>query len=85
MEKEFYLVAPEHHHYELGTLIRQILPFAQILAEPKEGVRGIVLSENETRAQLFDECGVLIREKKLENPSSIYQGEASKNWGKSVI
>ena len=65
MEKEFYLIAPENHHYELGTLIRQILPFAQILAEPKEGVRGIVLSENETRAQLLDECGVLIREKKF--------------------
>ena len=85
MEKEFYLIAPEHHHYELGTLIRQILPFAQILAEPKEGVRGIVLSENETRAQLFDEKGALIREKKLEEPSDIYQGEAAKNWGKRVI
>ena len=51
MEKEFYLVAPENHHYELGTLIRQILPFAQILAEAKAGVRGIVLSENETKAE----------------------------------
>ncbi len=85
MEKEFYLVAPEHHHYELGTLIRQILPFAQILAEAKDGVRGIVLSENETKAELFDENGVLQKEVKLVDPSRIYQGEASKNWGKRVI
>ncbi len=85
MEKEFYLVAPEHHHYELGTLIRQILPFAQILAEAKAGVRGIVLSENETKAELYDENGVLQKEVKLMEPSRIYQGEASKNWGKRVI
>lgn len=85
MEKEFYLVAPEHHHYELGTLIRQILPFAQILAETKAGVRGIVLSENETKAELYDENGVLQKEVKLMEPSRIYQGEASKNWGKRVI
>ncbi len=85
MEKEFYLIAPENHHYELGTLIRQILPFAQILAEAKSGVRGIVLSENETKAQLYDEEGVLQREVKLVDPSMIYQGEASKNWGKRVI
>ncbi len=85
MEKEFYLIAPENHHYELGTLIRQILPFTQILAEAKSGVRGIVLSEDETRAQLFDEDGGLQREVKLEEPSMVYQGEASKNWGKRVI
>ncbi len=85
MEKEFYLIAPEHHHYELGTLIRQIVPFAQILAEAKAGVRGIVLSENETKAELFDEMGVLQRTVKLVEPSNIYQGEASKNWGKRVI
>ena len=85
MEKEFYLIAPEHHHYELGTLIRQIVPFAQILAEAKAGVRGIVLSENETKAELLDETGVLQRTVKLVEPSNIYQGEASKNWGKRVI
>ena len=85
MEREFYLVAPEKHHYELGTLIRQILPFAQILAEPRSGVRGIVLSENETRAQLYDEKGALQREVKLEAPSRSYQGDALKNWGKRVI
>lgn len=85
MEKEFYLVAPEKHHYELGTLLREILPFARILTEPKDGVRGIVLSKDETWARLYDEAGCLCREARLEAPKAVYQGEASKNWGKCVI
>lgn len=85
MEKEFYLVAPERHHYELSTLIRQALPLVQVLTEPKEGVRGIVLSEDERQARLYDGQGQLQREARLENASQIYQGEAAKNWAKRVI
>lgn len=85
MEKEFYLVAPEQHHYELSTLIRQALPFAQVLTKAKDGVRGIVLSKDETRARLYDEEGNLCREAVLDNPSRIYQGEPAKNWAKRVI
>ena len=85
MEKEFYLIAPPQHHYELGTLIRQVLPFVQILPQPKKGVRGIVLSEDETTAQLFDESGALQRQAVLSDRYDHYQGENEKNWGKRVI
>ena len=83
VEKKFYLVAPAQHHYELSTLIRQALPLAQIVNEPQKGIRGIVLSEGETKASLYVEQGQLCREACLKERSFIYQGEAENAiiWG----
>lgn len=85
MEEKFYLVAPEQHHYELSTLIRQVLPLTQVTAKQEAGIRGIVLSEEETRASLYDEQGRLCKEAVLTERSTVYQGEPRKNWAKRVI
>ena len=51
MSGEFYLIAPEEHFYELSTLIREYIPLVNVLPERKDGVEGIVLSEDERRGE----------------------------------
>lgn len=84
VDNELFLAAPEKHQYELAALIRQVIPFARIYPEPKQGMRGIILSENETAARLVDECGRTVRQARLADPP-VYPGDAAKNHAKLVI
>ncbi|MBR3404845.1 MAG: hypothetical protein IKG91_06080, partial [Firmicutes bacterium] len=85
MNGEFYLIAPEEHFYELSTLIREFIPLVNVLPERKEGVEGIVLSEDERSGVRLAEDGAETARFSLNDSFDGYVGEKSKNEAKVVI
>ncbi len=85
MEREFFLVAPEKYFYELSTLVREHRPLVRVIPEKKEGVEGILLSEDLKSACLIDEKGTILVEKTMEDPFEDYVGETQKNRAKVLI
>ncbi len=85
MNGEFYLIAPEEHFYELSTLIREYIPLVNVLPERKDGVEGIVLSEDERSGVRLAEDGAETARFSLNDSFDGYVGEKSKNEAKVVI
>ena len=57
---QFVLICPEKHFYELSTLIREFFPLCEVLPRRTEGRSGIVLTEDETAGELYDETGKVL-------------------------
>ena len=82
---QFVLICPEKHFYELSTLIREFFPLCEVLPKRAEGRGGIVLTEDETAGELYDETGKVLYSRRVDETFDNYQGEASKNRAKLVI
>ena len=82
---QFVLICPEKHFYELSTLIREFFPLCEVLPQRAEGRGGIVLTEDETAGELYDETGKVLYSRRVDETFDNYQGEASKNRAKLVI
>lgn len=82
---QFVLICPEKHFYELSTLIREFFPLCEVLPQRTEGRGGIVLTEDETAGELYDETGKVLYARRVDETFDNYQGEASKNRAKLVI
>lgn len=82
---QFVLICPEKHFYELSTLIREFFPLCEVLPRRTEGRSGIVLTEDETAGELYDETGKVLYSRRVDETFDNYQGEASKNRAKLVI
>ena len=82
---QFVLICPEKHFYELSTLIREFFPLCEVLPRRTEGRGGIVLTEDETAGELYDETGKVLYSRRVDETFDNYQGEASKNRAKLVI
>ncbi|MCF0134862.1 MAG: radical SAM protein, partial [Lachnospiraceae bacterium] len=86
---EFYLICPEKYHYELSTLIREYLPLVNVTAERREGVEGILLSEDLQQAVLLDGAGKVLFESHARTSRdgcfTGYVGENRKNHAKVAM
>ena len=82
---QFVLICPEKHFYELSTLIREFFPLCEVLPRRAEGRGGLVLTEDETAGELYDETGKVLYSRRVDETFDNYQGEASKNRAKLVI
>ena len=83
--RQFTLLAPERHFYELSTLIREFFPLCSVLPVRQEGCPGISLSEEEASGILWDEEGRTVLSVTVPDRFSGYQGEKSKNLAKVCI
>jgi len=86
---ECYLICPQAHFYELGTLIREYFPLIHVLEQKVEGAWGLVLSDDEMTATLYDEQGTVVRVGRavedVEVPFEHFIGDPAKNHAKTAL
>lgn len=81
----FFLEAPEKYFYELSTLIREFRPLTEVVPMRREGMEGIVLSEDLRKAELIDADGHTVCTSRADEAFEDYVGEADKNHAKTAI